>query len=91
MQASRWVASLAAVAVAAGIAFATPASAKRITCADIEAGLTEGKSLSQVRDELATNDARVEVCARIWDQRQRNEARHDSARAARAERRQRVD
>lgn len=92
MQASHRVASLAAIAAVAAIVFAAaPAAAKRVTCDDIQAALAEGKSFPQVRDELGTNDARVEVCARIADQRARNDARREGVRAARAERRQRVD
>jgi hypothetical protein len=82
---------LGTAAVLGAVFLVAPASAKRLTCADIEAALAGGKSFTAVRDELHTSDARVEVCARIADQRARNNARHESVRAERSARRQRVD
>ena len=73
---------------AAGIALAASASAAdRVTCADVQEALGDGKSLTEVRDTLGTTQLRVEACTRIANSRQEHASRRAQAKAERAIRR----
>jgi hypothetical protein len=82
--------SLAIVSVA--FALATPAAfAGRVTCRDVQAALSAGKTPEQAQEALGTTATRIEACQRIAHQNARNEERRAEQHERRAERELRRD